>query len=119
MNFTLLPSSSVLIHSSSRMFVACTYKVRNDTCGLFSLWPHGSWALDTNVDSKLFVTLGCELLLHSIQGFVKERTGRLKHPVALGPTETLKARFLDPYQLAWHGWSIGPPLCKREKYLPG
>jgi hypothetical protein len=69
------------------------------------------------VSSKLFVALGFVLLLHSIQGFVKERTRRLKHPVALGATEALKVLFLNPYQLAGHGWSIGLTMCKREQYL--
>ncbi len=92
-------------------------KLLNDRCGLFRLWPRGSRALDTNVSSKFFVALGFVLLLHSIQGFVKERTGRLKHPVALGATEALKVLFLIPYQLAWHGWSIGLTMCKREQYL--
>src|ERR1700675_3710447 len=94
-----------------------TCKVLNDRCGLFRLWPRGSRALDTNVGSKLFVALGFVLLLHAIERFVKERTGWLKHPVALGATEALKARFLNPYLLAWHGWSIGLTLCKREQYL--
>jgi len=49
------------------MFVACTYNVLNDRCDLFSLWPRGSWALGTNVGSKLFATLGFKLLLHFIQ----------------------------------------------------
>jgi hypothetical protein len=69
------------------------------------------------VGSKLLVALGFVLLLHSIQGFVKERTRRLKHPVALGAAEALKALFLNPYQLAWHGWSMGLTMCKKEQYL--
>ena len=48
-------------------FVACPYKVLNDRCDLFSLWPRGSCALGTNAGSKLFATLGFKLLLHLIQ----------------------------------------------------
>src|SRR6266404_1511778 len=106
MNFTLLPSSSVLIQSSSRMFVACIYNSPSGRCDLFSLWLRGSWVLDTNVGGKLFVTLGFVLLLHIIQRFVKRSARRFKHPVALGATKALKVLLLSPHQLAWHGRSI-------------
>src|SRR6266852_6377963 len=108
MNFTLLPSSSVLIQSSSRMFVACACNVLNVRCDLFSPWPRCSWVLDTNVGGKLFVALGFVLLLHFIQGFVKGRARGLEQPVALGATEALKVLFLNPHQHAWHGGSIRP-----------
>src|SRR6266850_2041542 len=106
MNFTLLPSSSVLIQSSSRMSVACACNVRDDRCDLSSLPPRGSWVPDTNVGSKLFVALAFVVLLHFIQGFVEGRTRRPKHPAALRATEAQKVLALHPYQLAWHGRSI-------------
>jgi len=70
--------------------------------------------LDTNVGSKLFVALFFILLLHFIQGFVKGRARRLKHPVALGATEALKLLALNPYRLAWHGRSISLPCVKKS-----
>ena len=43
------------------------HNLLSDCCDLFSLWTRGSaWVLDTNVGSKLFVTLGFVLLLHFI-----------------------------------------------------
>jgi hypothetical protein len=36
-------------------------------CDLSGLGTRSSWVLDTNVGSKLFVTLGFVLLLHFIQ----------------------------------------------------
>jgi hypothetical protein len=89
------------IHSSYRMFVA-----EPDSCDLFSLWPRGSWVLDTNVGSKLLVSLGFVLLLHFLQRFEDDRTRGLKHPVALGATEALEVLLINPHQLAWHGRSI-------------
>jgi hypothetical protein len=97
------------------MFVACTYDVLNDRCDLFRLWAHGSWVLDTNVGSNLFVALAFILLLHFIRWFLKERTGGLKPPVTLGATEALKLLALNPYQLAWHGRSIRLTMCKTER----
>jgi hypothetical protein len=46
---------------------ACTCNVLNDLCDLFSLWTRRSSVLETNVGSKLFVTLGFVLLLHCIE----------------------------------------------------
>jgi hypothetical protein len=43
------------------------FDIRNDRCGLFSLWTRGSWVLGTNMSSKLFVTLDFVLPLHFIQ----------------------------------------------------
>jgi hypothetical protein len=63
---------------------------------LLSLGIGGPSVLGANVGSKLFVTLGFVLPLHFIQWFRNNRTSRLKHPVALGATETLKLLVLDP-----------------------
>src|SRR6266849_6754955 len=114
MNFTLLTSTSVLIQSSSRMFVACDCNVLDDHCDLFSLWPRSSWVLGTTVGGKLFVALVFVLLLHFIQRFVKGRTRGLKHPAALGATEALKVLALNPHQLAWYGRSIRPYPCVKQ-----
>ena len=67
MNFTFLPSSSVLIQSWSRMLVARTYNVLNDGCDLLGFGLMGLRVLGTNVGRKLFVTLGFVVLLHFIQ----------------------------------------------------
>jgi len=67
------------------------------SCDLFRLWPRSSGVFDTNVGSKLFVTLRFVLQFHFIECFVKGRTGRLKHPVAVGATEALKVPVLHPY----------------------
>src|ERR1700674_1461992 len=115
MNFTFLPSSTVLIHSSSRMFVASTYNVLNDRCDLCSLWPRGSWVLGTKMGSKLLVTLGLVPLLHFLQRFANERTGRIKHPVTLGATEALKVLVFNPNQLPRHSRSISLSMCKMEQ----
>jgi hypothetical protein len=91
--------------------------VCNDRSELFSLWPRGSWVLDTSVGSELSVTLGFELLLHLFQRFATERIGRPKDPVTLRATETLKVLILNPYHRARHGRSISLAVCKREHYL--
>src|SRR6266850_1253584 len=110
MNFTLLPSSSVLIQSSSRMSVACACNVRDDRCDLSRLPPRGSWVLDTNVGSKLFVALAFVVLLHFIQGFVEGRTRRPKHPSpeSSGPSSI-------PACVAWAQYTL-LTMCKKEQY---
>src|SRR5260370_12805110 len=108
MNFTLLPSSSLLIHSCSGMFVAHTCNGLSGRCDLFSSWPRGFLVLHTNVDSKLFVALSFVLLLHFIQRLANKRTSWLKHPVTRVATQALTVLVLNPYHLAWHARSIRP-----------
>src|SRR6266481_3138566 len=63
MNFTLLPSSSVLIHSSSRMFVACSRKLLNDGCGLFRA---AGWLMQRIYRRQLGITHSEGLRSHSL-----------------------------------------------------
>src|SRR5271155_3276936 len=111
MNFTFLPSSSVLIHSSSRIFVACTFKVLKTaaTYSVFGLAPlrclTQTWAANSlsrwasyisSSDPPTSALAGLNIHLHS------------------EPTEALKVLVLNPYQLAWHGRSIRPKPCVKQ-----
>ena len=79
-----------------------------DRCHLFSLWTRSSWVLDTNVGSKLFVTLGFVQPPHFVQCSANEGSRRFKHPCTLGATETLEAVSFDPHRTARHRRSMMP-----------
>jgi hypothetical protein len=88
-----------------------------DRPALFRLLRFSSRMFGTKVGGKLFVALGLVLLLQFIERLADERTGSAKHPRTPGATEPLKVRILDPDQLARHGQSISPMVCKIEQCL--
>ena len=88
-----------------------------DVVDLLGLGIGGSSVLGANVGGEIFVTLGLVLLLHFLQGFGNNRTGRLKHPFTLGAAVALKVLALDPYQLAGHGPEYTPVPCPKQNTL--
>jgi hypothetical protein len=60
------------------------------------LRPFGTWALCTNVSSKLFVTLGFIFALHFIKGIANGDTRRVEPPITPGATEALKIWAINP-----------------------
>src|SRR6266849_2711053 len=113
MNFTFLPSSSVLIHSWSCMLMARTYNVLNDRCDLSRLWTHGSWALGTKVGSKLFVTVGFVLLFHPVIGQRAHRRAERPSCTRSKRSPENPASQSKPACVAWPQYK--PTLCEKEQ----
>jgi len=67
-------------------------------CSAFSAL--GSSVLGADMGSKLVVALLLEVPQHFAERFADWRIRSVEHPSAFGATPTVKAAFVDPYELA-------------------
>ena len=62
-----------------------------------------AFLFDAGVCREMFIPLVFKIPNHLNKRTARERTRRLEFPIALGATEALKTRGLDPHWLPWHG----------------